>query len=819
MGTLLQDLKYGLRQFRRKPGFAAVAVITLALGIGVNTGIFSLAETVLFPRFVGAQPSQLAAIYTSGESQSGYSSSSYPDYVYYREHSRAFSGIAAFVRVEAAWTHDNTTELPWGEIVSSNYFDVLGVRPLHGRFFVSAEGASAGPAPVAVVSYRFWRAHMGSSLDAPGQTLTLNGQPFAVIGVAPEGFEGVQLNWGGQPDFWVPMSAQGSFLHEPDLLAKPQARFCLMVGRLRSGVTLGNAGSEVRLMAKQLEGLYPEADAGRTAIVLPFSQGRIWPTWRVKIISTLWLIELFAGLVLLVACADVANLLLARGVSRQKEISVRLALGAGRLRVVRQIFAESLIVSLAGAGVGLVLARWLVRWVTTFRQLFTVHLSGPPAPLDARVLGIAAGLAILTAMISGLFPAFRASRLDLNTSLKETGAKSSPGARHHRLRSLLTVAEIAIAFIGLAGAAMLLRTLWKLDSADLGLNPHHVLSASTEVYTRPYTSEEGTRFYSELLDRVRGLAGVRSAALAYDSPLTIMHLWKSVQMPGSEGQNPEAWETVEGNTVSPGYFETLGIALLRGRDFRPQDDAQAPPVVIINQTMATTFWPHENPLGRRLRIKGAKGDAEVIGVVADVKQHKIWQANEAMVYQPFSQAFAHSYHLLVRTHGDPMDVVPAVRQQLSNLDPQVPVYGAQTLEQVEADSMSEPRMTASLVSLFGGLVLFLAVAGIYAVIAFWVSERVHEIGIRMALGAEKNDVLRMVVGQGIKLALIGVAIGIAGALALTRFLSSLLYGVKPTDPVTFVAVSLILVAVALAACYIPARRAAKVDPMVALRYE
>ncbi len=817
--TVLQDLRYGLRQLRRNPGFTIVAILTLALGIGVNTGIFSLAEAVLFPPFVGAKPSRLAAIYTSGAHRSGYASSSYPEYLYYREHSQAFSGIAAFARIEVAWTHGNSTGLPWAELVSSNYFHVLGVKPLRGRFFLPSENHSAGPAHAAVVSYRFWRAHMGSTLGPVGRVLTLNGQLFTVVGVAPKGFKGVQLNWGEPPDFWVPMSAQATFLREPDLLNKPQARFCLMVGRLRPSVTMSGAASEIKLLADQIEHTYPDADGGRTAFVIPFSQGRIWPTWREKITNLLWLLEIFAGLVLAVACADVANLLLARGTLRQKEIGMRLALGAGRMRIVRQLLTESLIISLAGAGLGLLLARWMTKWIATFGQLFTIHLALQPATLDARVLTFAVALAILTVLLSGLLPAFQVSHLDLNAVMKHASSQTSPGRQHQRLRHSLTIFEISVAFVAIAGAAILLRTLYALDSTNLGFNSHDVLSVSTEVYTRQYKPDQGLRFYSGLLDRVRALPGVQSAALVFDSPLTTLRWSKPVEKLGSEGKNRKSWEAIEDNVVSQGYFGTLGIPLLRGRDFRPEGDQQAPAVVIVNQAMARTFWPGKDPIGRYLRIKGAKGDAEVIGVAADIKQHEVWQTSGPMFYQPFSQEFLPSYHLLVRTHGNPMHLLPAIRRQVAAIDPLVPVSGAKTLDQVVANSMAEPRMATSLVSLFGGLVLFLAITGIYSVIAYWVAQRTHEIGIRMALGAQKSDVLRIVVVQGLKMAIIGVAIGIGGALALTRFLSSLLYGVQPIDPLTFVTVSLILIAVALLACYIPAHRAAKIDPMVALRYE
>ncbi len=362
MGTLVQDLRYGIRMLAKNPGFTAVAVLTLALGMGVNTGIFSVAEAVLFPAFVGAHPSRLAAIYTSGPHRSGYSSTSYLDYLYYKEHSGAFLGISVYVRAEAAWTDGNTTELPWAEIVSSNYFDVLGVKPFCGRFFLPAENDAAGPAPVAIVSYRFWRAHMASNPKLAGRVLTLNGHLFTVIGVAPEGFEGVQLDWGQPPDFWFPMSTEQAFLAGGiNLLDERLARWCLMVGRLRSGVTMAKAASEIRMLAGQLERAYPGADEGRTALVIPFSEGRIYPTWRLKITNLLWLLEVFAGLVLLAACADVAGLLLARGASRQKEIGVRLALGAGRGRVVRQLLTESLLVSLAGAG-------WPPDWLRPFRS-------------------------------------------------------------------------------------------------------------------------------------------------------------------------------------------------------------------------------------------------------------------------------------------------------------------------------------------------------------------------------------------------------------------------------------------------------------------
>jgi putative ABC transport system permease protein len=816
--TLIQDLRYGVRQLRRNPGFTALAVLALGLGLGVNTGIFSLAEGVLYPPFAGHDPSRLAAVYTSGPDRSGYASSSFPDYVYYREHSRAFSAISAYVRIPFAWTHNGTTELRGGAVVSSNYFTVAGVQPVRGRFFLSSESYTAGETPVAVVSYRFWREQMKSDPHLARHVLMLDGNLFTVIGVAPEGFEGIQLDWGQPPDFWVPMNAAPMLLDDSSLLANRQARFCLMTGRLRPNVTIAEAGSEIRLLALQLEHAYAQADEGRTALVIPFEQGRIWPTWRQKIKTTLWGLGFFAGLVLLVACADVANLLLARGVSRQKELGVRLALGASRTRVMRQLFTEGLLVSLAGAGAGIVLAYAIGRWITGFRRLFTIQLVLHTAALDGRVLLFAFILAIATGVVFSLVPAFQSSHVDLNATLKQSGFQASTGG-HRWLRHSLVIAEIALAFVGIAGAATLLHTLGALNSRKLGLDPSHVLTVSTELATRHHTPDQSLRFYSGLLDRASSLPGVRSAALVSDLPLTTMQSFTSVQKPIHGGTQSGDWQIIEANTISSGYFQTFRTPLLRGRGFNAQDTPNAPPVVIINRTMARTFWPRENPVGKYLLIKGKTVEAEVIGVAADLKQHDLREAAEPLLYEPFSQSPGVFYHLLLRVRGNPMALLPAVRQQVDALDPQVPVYGAETMEQVAADSTAEPRLAAFLVSWFGALVLILAVAGIYGVISYWVTQRTHEIGIRMALGAQKPDVLKMVTGQAFKLALAGIVIGIASALGLTRFLSSLLYGVKPDILLTLASISLALIAISLLACYIPARRAAKVDPMVALRHE
>jgi predicted permease len=802
-----QDIRFALRQLRRHPGVTVVAVLALAIGIGANAAVFGLAEQVLFPPFGGRQPSRLAAIYTSGAHQVGYASSSHTDYRFYRRHSRAFSRIAAFVRVDAAWAHGAPTELPAGELVSANYFQTLGVRPARGRWF----GPADREAPVAVVSWRFWRRQLHA---APiGHALTLDGRLFTMIGVAPGGFEGVQLNWGAPPDFWLPMSAEPLILRA-NLLNIPNARFCLMVGRLRHGVTLRRAAGEMRLLASQARRLYPVADRGRTALVLPFDQGRIWPSWRAKIQTMVWVLGIFAALVLLVACADAAHLMLARGAAREGEIGVRLALGAGRARIVRQLLTEGALLAAAGAAAGLLLAVWLGTWVSSFRTLFTVPLDLHPAALDWRVFAFAAILAAASVAAFGLLPALRAARLGVGTSLRRRTGGPASGGRRGWLRHPLSVAVVALAFLAVAGAAILLHTLHRLDAASSGFQPRRVLAVNVETYTVGWNAARRERFYRRLLRGVGATPGVRAAALAFDVPLTPVTFWRPVRRRGA-GQ----WRAIPANRVSPGYFRTLRIALLRGRDFAAADGPTAPPVVIVNRTLARALWPHGRALGRRIWVQGQARPARVVGVVADVQQHNAWQAAQPMVYQPMAQAPPHSCHLLARTQGSALALLPAIRRRVAALDPRVPVYGARTMRRVAADAMAEPRMAASLVSLFGVMVLLLAAAGIYGVMAQWVERRMREVGVRMAVGATRGDILRLILRHGLALAVAGIVVGLGATLAMNRALASLTFGVTAASAGLLAVVAAVITAVALASCYLPARRAAAADPGQLLRWD
>lgn len=821
MGTLLQDLRFGWRQLRRNPGFTAVAIITLALGIGASTAIFSLVEATLFPPFMVRNPSRLAGVYTSGPNGTGYSSTSYPDYVYYRDHNQVFSGLMAYAHISLRWTHgDQTAYLP-AAIASSNYFTVLGVGPFKGRTFLPTEDRATGGSAVVVVSYQFWTRQLASDPKTIGKVLTLNGRPFTVVGVLPKNFAGVDLAWGSVPDIWVPMLMQAVAMPTNgsiDLLHSRQARFLLVMGRLKSHVSLEEAKTDMEVAARQLAAAYPATNKGRTAFVLTANESRMWPGWRNSVVQVLLLLGVAVGFVLLIACANVANLLLARGTVRQRETALRLALGGSRGRVIRQLLTENILLSMIGAAAGLLFARLLMQIIPSFELTYRMHMN-LDLRLDHRIFIFALLLSLITALIFGLIPAFKASDINLSHSLKEGAHRSLAGASGRRLRDAIVAIEVALAFVSLIGGGLFIRSLLHLESADPGFRPDHVLAASIVLLPGQYSPTQGFRFYPQLLDRISNIPGVRSTCLTEFHPLTTVRSVRQITLEGQEKQNLEAGITIQMDSVSPGYFRTLGVPLLRGRDFTPQDNAQSPQVAIINKTMAESLWPHQDPIGKQFKFQGENVYRQVIGVVADAKYHTIWESPETYLYLPLAQEYAPEVTLFVRTKGNPISYLPQVQQAVRALDKTVPVFGAETLEEQVKNSLSQPQLIATLLTIFGAIALVLALVGIYGVISYSVAGRTHEIGIRMALGAQKRDVLRLVLGQGMMLALVGVGIGIVAALGLTRVMASLLYGVKPNDPLTFIAVALILLGVALLGCYIPARHATKVDPMEALRYE
>lgn len=821
MSTLLQDLRFGWRQLCRNPCFAAVAIITLALGIGASTAIFSLVEAALFPPFTVSNPSRLAGVYMSGPNRTGYSSTSYPDYLYLRDHNQVFAGLMAYAHIQLRWTHgDHTTSLP-AAIASSNYFTVLEVEPFMGRTLLPKKDSVTGDSAVAVVSYQFWTRQLASDPKVIGRALTLNDHLFTIVGVLPKNFAGVDLAWGATPDVWVPMSMQAIALPTNggmDLLHNREARFLLVMGRLKSHVSLEEARTEMEVAARQLAEAYPVSNKGRTSFVLTANESRMWPGWRNSVVQVLLLLGIAVGFVLLIACANVANLLLARATVRQRETAVRLALGGSRGRVVRQLLTESLLLSVIGAAAGLLFARLLMRLIPSFELTYRMHMN-LNLRLDYRVFIFTLLLSLITALIFGLIPAFKASDINLSHSLKEGSHRTSTAAGGRGLRDAIVAIEVVFAFLSLIGGGLFIRSLLHLESADPGFRPGNVIAASIALFPGQYSPAQGIRFYSQLLDHVSNLSGIRSACLAEFRPLTMGRVIKRITPEGEDEQNSEAGITIQTERISPGYFKTLGIPLLRGRDFTPQDNAQSPQVAIINKTMAASLWPHQNPIGKQFKLQGENAYREVIGIAADIKYHTIWESPETHLYLPLAQEYAPELSLFIRTKGSPMNYLPQVQQAVGTLDKTVPVFGVETLEEQLKRSLSQPRMIATLLTLFAAIAFVLALIGIYGVVSYSVAGRTHEIGIRMALGAQRRDILKLVIGNGIKLALTGVGIGIVAALGLTRLMASLLYGVRPTDAGTFVVVSLMLLGVALLACYIPARRATKVDPMEALRYE
>ncbi len=811
-----RDFRYAVRILRKSPGFTIVALFSLALGIGVNTALFSLVEAVLFPPFAAAQPSELVNIYPSSIAHGGYRSTSYPDYSYFRDHSHTLSEIAAYSRLSPSWTHDDQTELLPIEVVSDNYFSVLGVNVILGNTFSSNGALSSGRDPSAVISYRFWQQRFGSDSNIIGKTIILNGSSFTIVGVAPPVFEGVDISWGAQPELWVPLSMQTAVTStHTDLLNKPNAAWLLVIGRLKPDMQLRQAESEIKVLAQQLDQLRGGTYSDRTAIVIPTSDARFWPENHKSVVQVLWLLAVATGFVLMIACANVANLLLARTAGRKREIGIRIALGASRARIIRQFLIESTLLSLIGSVMGLLLAIWIIRLVAAFRSPFGIQLA-LDLRLDVRVLAVTFLLSFASALIFGLIPAITAARLSPKESMSR-GEQNAFGFRGFRVRNIMVIAEVALAFSCLIGAGLSFRSLRKVEASDLGFDANRVLAVTMNLNTRVYGTKEGIHFYSQLLESVSRLSGVRSVGIASLPPLGVVHGDLQVLVDDETEQDGRDERVIEGDSVSPGYFQTLGISILRGRDFRAEDDALAPAVAIINRTMADRIWPHQDPIGKRIKIHGEDAYREVIGVVENTKLHTAWETPQPYFYRPFTQSYSVGYTLMVRGEDDPLDYLPGIVHQVSLLDKNVPTYDAKPLSEQIEKSLSQPRLIATSLLALTGIALLLAASGIYGVMSYAVSQQVREFGIRMAVGAQPRNILKLVVVRALMLVGAGMGLGILTVFMMVHFLSSFLYGIRPTDPASLIAASSVLVITALFATYAPARRATKIDPLVALK--
>ncbi len=820
LGELIADVRYGLRQLRRNPGFTAVAVITLALGIGANSAIFSFMDTTLLRPLPGIHNShRLVSVYRfyMYQGQPDFDTLSYPNFESIRDENTVFSGLFAYRDKSVDLGGQGEAERVQGEMVTANYFDVLGVKIPSGRGFLPEEDSVRGARAVAVVSYSLWKRHFGLDPSLVGKTIRINNHPFTVVGIAPRSFLGVTV--GNPVDIWVPLSMAGEVWPWPlgDWRHVRDDNWLSAVGRLKPGVSIKHAEAEMRVIARQLELEDPKANKGVTVGIYP--RVGMDPGLRGELRSDTGLLMGIVALVLLIACANVANLILTRSAARGKEFAVRQAAGATHGRLIRQLLTESVLVALLGGGAGLIVALWGARSIAAFpviREFFPVV---DPHP-DARVLAFTLLVATVAGIVFAIAPALQCSRQHLSATLKE--GQPEGGYRRSRTRSALVISQVAVSLMLLIGAGLLLRTFRNYLVISPGFEVKNILMMSFDLGLEGYKAPRGKAFFDGLVSKVKALPGVSSASVTLEPPVSLDAYGAAIVAQGREISQQRPWVAVHYSVVTPGYFQTLGIPVLLGRGFGEEDGSGAPLVATVNETMARTLWPHTNPVGEGFWMSEKPGQGpfvHVVGVVKDSKYRSLGEKPILFLYLPLAQKYEPTMTLLARTAYRPMGALPSVRRVVRSLDPRLPLADVATMNEHVELSLGEQRMMLTLASAFGLLALVLAVVGIYGAISYAVAQRTHEIGIRMALGARKGDVLGLVVGQGAILALIGVGVGIVGALVLSRFLSSLLYGVKPTDPLTFVAVSLVLTGVALLACWIPARRATKVDPMVALRYE
>jgi putative ABC transport system permease protein len=810
MLTLWQDLRYGARMLWKKPGFTLIAALTLSLGIGANTAIFSVVNALLLRPLPYAQPERLALL-SEKSREGGRLDASHPNYADWRMRAQSFEGMSvAWPRTFTLTAGDKAARTP-GYTVNWNFFQLLGVRPQLGRFFTEPDDRY-GAARTVIVSHGFWQGRLGADANVIGKTVRIANETYTVIGVLPPGFE-----YFAAADVYTPLGLD--LAPDSPFADRGASTFNFYaVARLKPGVTLQQANSEMEALGRSLAREYPRINEGKSA-----QAEALQDVMSESVRRSLWVLLGAVGFILLIACINVANLMLAHAAERQKELAVRLALGAGRWRVIRQLLNESLLIaSLGGAG-GLLIGSWMLGGLLALSPANIPQLSR--VGLDNTVLLFTLGIAALTSLLSGLLPALQASRTDIQTTLKD-GGRLTAGAPRARMRNALLIAEVSLSLVLGAGAGLLVRSMYNLLSVDPGFNMDNLLTMRLSLEDRKYNPQTMRVFYDECLARVSAVPGAQSAALAHSLPIRGANWGGSFV--AADKPVPSRADLPESDRlrVSPNYFETMGIRLLRGRLFTAADAPDSAPVVVINETLARRIWPNEDPIGKRVKFgfpedqdEESKPWREVIGVVNDVKMNGVDQSTSMQTYAPFSQMPWASVGLVVRAERNPAALASAVEQAIRTVDKDLPVFSISTMDQLLGNSLAQRRLTLVLLASFAALALSLAAVGMYGVISYSVRQRTHELGLRMALGAQARDALTLILKQGVKLTLIGIGIGLAAAYALTRWLESLLFGVRPADPLTFTVIAVVLMLVALLACWIPARRATKVDPIVALKTE
>ena len=816
MDSLVKDIRYAIRGLVKRPGFVAIAVITLALGIGANTAIFSLVNTVLLRSLPVDRPNEIVSVAVRGKDDS-MSAFSYPNYKDFRDRNEVLSGLLVYRFVPLSLSRGGVNERIWGYEVSGNYFDVLNVKAIHGRTFLPEEDQTKLSHPVIVVGYDCWQRRFAGDPNLVGKDVLINNHQFRVIGIAPEGFNGTEFVY--SPEIWLPASMMEWAEPGATWIDERKVKNFFAIGRLKSGVDSRQAEASLNLLGQQLAKEYPDSNEGQTIRI--DAPGFILPDLRGAVVNFTWVLMAAVGLVLVVTCTNLAGLMLARATDRRKEIAIRLAMGANRRRLIRQLLTESLLLASAGGVAGVLLAVWIVKVLLAFKPPIDFPLA-LDISVDWRVLLFSLAVSLAAGVVFGFAPALQATRPNLVGVLKDTAAQG--GAVKTRLRSVLVVAQISISLVVLIAAGLVVRTLQQLQTMNPGFDTQNALTMSFDLGLQGYDEARGQQFYKQLMERLQSLPGVESAAVMSYIPLSLNFNSNNIFVEGKPAERGENVPLAMTASAGPAHFKTMGTPILEGREFAETDEPKTERVAVVNEYFLRRLMPElQTPgeaVGKRFSFRSASGPwVRIVGVAKAGKYFNITEEPRPFVWTALSQDYSSSGILVVRTKGNPQGLFGAVRSQVQSLDPNLPLYDVKTFSEHMKLALFPAKIAATVLGVFGFVALMLAAIGVYGITSYAVAQRTHEIGVRLALGAQLSDVLKLVLGHGLKLTIIGAALGLFGAFLVTRAITSVLYGVSATDPLTFGFVSLLLIGVALVASYVPARRATKVEPLIALRNE